>query len=125
MADEETDLHRAARLVVPYLDELIGERTPLELRDGLPLADDNAIRRLAATEPVVGEWLADYLDATESGLRTYNPLSGDSELVAPSAVFRCPQGTLIWYRRFVGEQPPRCPRHGVNLIRIDEGIPNS
>lgn len=123
MAEEETDLRRATRMVVQYLDELLEERMVGEFRDALSSADDKAIERLAAAEPTVGEWLADYLDATGSGSRTYDPLSGDGAPVAPSAVFRCPQGTLVWYRRFVGEPPPHCPTHDVDLIRVDEGTP--
>ncbi|MCX4405338.1 hypothetical protein ACFV8Z_37545 [Streptomyces sp. NPDC059837] len=120
MTDDETDLHKAARIVLPHVDELLDAAAAQRLRAALDAADDDAIVRLAESAPAVGDWLADYLDATSSELRAYDPLAGDAQPVAPSAVFRCPVGTLVWYRRFTGETPPRCPTHDVDLVRAED-----
>jgi hypothetical protein len=123
MTDNETDLHKAARIVLPYVDELLDAAAAQRLRAALDAADDDAIVRLVEAAPAVGYWLADYLDATASKLRAYDPLAGDAQPVAPSAVFRCPLGALVWYRRFVGETPPRCPTHDIDLVRVEDEPP--
>ncbi|WP_329530266.1 hypothetical protein OG568_03850 [Streptomyces sp. NBC_01450] len=120
MTDNETDLYKAARIVLPHVDELLDAAAAQRLRAALDAADDDAIVRLAESAPAVGDWLADYLDATASELRAYDPLAGDAQPVASSAVFRCPVGTLVWYRRSTGETPPRCPTHDVDLVRAED-----
>ena len=65
MTDNETDLHKAARIVLPHVDELLDAAAAQRLRAALDAADDDAIVRLAESAPAVGDWLADYLDATD------------------------------------------------------------
>lgn len=121
MPPEETEIRQAARAVIPFLDELLGAQRAEAFAEEISAApDDEHIVELAHSEPVVSEWIADYLDAATSSFR-YTGLAGDPVPVAPSAKFRCPQGTLVWYRRFVGVEPPKCPVHGVELVRADNG----
>lgn len=122
MPPEETEIRQAARAVIPFLDELLGAQRAEALAKEISAApDDERIVELASSEPAVSEWIADYLDAAASSFRDYTRLSGDPGPVALSAKFRCPQGTLVWYRRFVGVEPPKCPVHGVELVRVDNG----
>ena len=121
MKDERTALREAAEAATIHLAELLRTGSPEAFAHQLRGApDDEHLIALARTEPAVGAWLADYLDAAGSHFRDYTRLSGDAEPVAPSARFRCPLGTLVWYRRFVGERPPRCPVHDVDLVRLDD-----
>jgi hypothetical protein len=122
MRREHTVLREAAEAVTAHLAELLCAGQPRVFADRLRRApDDEHLIALARSEPAVGAWLADYLDAAGSRSRNYTRLPGDAGRVAPSARFRCPLGTLVWYRRFVGERPPRCPVHDVDLVRLDDG----
>lgn len=124
MRCDEPDLRWAARSVTPYLPELVGPERARQLARLLAEArDDDRIVELAGDEAALAEWLADYLHAHTSTDRDYTGPVGDARPVKPSARFRCPQGSLVWYRRFVGDLPPRCPVHDVDLVRVrdDDG----
>jgi hypothetical protein len=118
VVSEDSNVRRAADAVRPHLPELIGP----DLADtfGAEIAaasDDEELIALVGRQARVREWLSDYLEAESSTPRDYTRLSGDPGFVRPSATFTCPKGTLVWYRRFVGEKPPRCPVHDVELER--------
>ncbi|MEU4240745.1 hypothetical protein [Actinoplanes sp. NPDC026619] len=118
MASEESTIRRATAAMEPYLPELIGPGEAGAFAAELAAAsDDDALIAVVGQQTRVREWLSDYLEAVTSSQRDYARLSGDPEFVRPSATFTCPMGSLVWYRRFVGERPPKCPVHDVELER--------
>ncbi|GAA0564709.1 hypothetical protein GCM10010172_55180 [Paractinoplanes ferrugineus] len=118
MASEESTVRRAVQAVRPHLPELLGPDLAGTFGAEIAaVADDEQLIVLVERQPRVREWLADYLEAVSSAPRDYTRLPGDAEFVRPSATFTCPLGTLVWYRRFVGEKPPKCPVHDVDLVR--------
>ncbi|HKS46573.1 MAG TPA: hypothetical protein VJT49_15955 [Amycolatopsis sp.] len=118
MSKEESSIRRAAVAVRPYLPELIGTDIADTFTAELAAAsDDESLITVVSQQDRVREWMSDYLEAVASSERDYTRLSGDPGFVRPSATFTCPKGTLVWYRRFVGERPPKCPVHDVDLVR--------
>jgi hypothetical protein len=118
VASDDSTVRRAADAVRPHLPELIGP----DLADAFgaeiaAAADDEQLIALVARQARVREWLSDYLEVVSSTQRDYPRLSGEAGFVRPSATFTCPKGSLVWYRRFVGERAPKCPVHDVDLVR--------
>ncbi len=118
MASDESPIRRAAAAVRPHLPELVGTETADAFTAELVAAsDDEGLITVVSRQAWVREWMADYLEVVTSSERDYTRPSGDPAFVRPSATFTCPEGTLVWYRRFVGERPPKCPVHDVDLVR--------
>jgi hypothetical protein len=119
VANEDSTLRRAAEAVLLHLPELIGPGLADAFGAKIAAAsNDEQLIAVVGQQAQVREWLSDYLEAVSSIPRDYTRLSGDAGFVAPSATFTCPKGTLVWYRRFVGEKPPKCPAHDVELVRV-------
>jgi hypothetical protein len=117
---EESSIRRAATAVRPHLPELIGtDVTDAFTAELAAASDDEGLIAVIGSQDRVREWTSDYLEAVASSERDYTRLSGDPGFVRPSATFTCPEGTLVWYRRFVGERPPKCPVHDVDLVRTE------
>ncbi|MGW3960050.1 hypothetical protein ACWED2_09510 [Amycolatopsis sp. NPDC005003] len=121
MSNEESSIRGAAAAVRPHLPELIGTESAATFTAELAAApDDESLVSVISRQDRVREWMSDYLEAVSASERDYARLSGDPGFVRPSATFTCPEGTLVWYRRFVGERPPKCPVHDVDLVRTEE-----
>jgi hypothetical protein len=121
VSNEESSIRRAAVAVRPHLPELIGTDLADTFTAELAAAsDDESLITVVSRQDRVREWMSDYLEADAATERDYARLSGDPGFVRPSATFTCPEGTLVWYRRFVGERPPKCPVHDVDLVRTEE-----
>ncbi|RSM44832.1 hypothetical protein DMA12_14900 [Amycolatopsis balhimycina DSM 5908] len=121
MSNEESSIRGAAAAVRPHLPELIGTESAGTFTAELAAApDDESLISVISRQDRVREWMSDYLEAVSASERDYTRLSGDPGFVRPSATFTCPEGTLVWYRRFVGERPPKCPVHDVDLVRTEE-----
>ena len=124
MPPEETEIRQAARAVIPFLDELLGAQRAEAFAEEISAApDDEHIVELAHSEPVVSEWIADYLDAATSsfrytGLRRRPGASGTVGEVPLSARDTCVVSTVR--RRGTAEMPcPRC-RVGAGRQRRSE-----
>lgn len=121
MTSEESPIRRAAAAVRSHLPELVGPDAADAFTAELAAAsDDESLIGVVGRQDRVREWMSDYLEAVASSERDYTRLSGDPGFVRPSATFTCPLGTLVWYRRFVGERPPKCPVHDVDLVREEK-----
>jgi hypothetical protein len=120
VSTEESSIRRAAVAVRSHLPELVGSDMADTFTAELAAApDDESLISVVSRQDRVREWMSDYLEAAASSERDYTRLSGDPGFVRPSATFTCPLGTLVWYRRFVGERPPKCPVHDVDLVRVE------
>ncbi|MGW4064218.1 hypothetical protein ACWEGE_38420 [Amycolatopsis sp. NPDC004747] len=105
----------------PHLPELVETDLAATFTAELAAAvDDESLIIVISRQDRVREWMSDHLEAVAASERDYTRLSGDPGFVRPSATFTCPEGTLVWYRRFVGERPPKCLVHDVDLVRIEE-----
>lgn len=117
-----------ARAVLPQLPKLAGDKAPkleAELNALLLRADhgedvDAPILKLLQQEPHVEEWIAHKVSADFSKvpapdvLGYISPVSGVGDISADR--YACPRGDFVWSRADVGDEPPRCPNHGISLV---------
>ena len=129
----------AARAVRPYLEDLVGRRSAVDLDGRIAAILHQAERGEDVTEPLrellggsegtaafLAEVLADAPDfrppdvqpAFAGGpLRGFDPLPGDPDPVIHAGKYVCPQGDFVWYRPSVGTPIADCPSHGPVLIK--------
>lgn len=116
----------AARAIRPYLTELRPlDAGAVDATLASMLAEENAVAilDLLRGESATWQW---FLDFAKTGLPPdiaatlerggYEPAPGHGEPVDLPR-FDCPLGDYTWYRRAIGQQPPNCPTHGVQLER--------
>ncbi len=135
MPEEHTPITFAAQSILPFLAELTGGNPGDDLTQVVlatlssttdPTATESTLVTLLSRHDATRSWMRDYLASIASaGLRDFASLASDGTPLRPSAVFRCPQGGLTWYRRYVGETPPVCPLHQVALERVVDQDPNT
>jgi hypothetical protein len=128
-----------ARTVRSYLDDLLGndpgaaaraERLDQEFASLLAAARagqdvEDAILGRVKQPPALQTWAASFLnhgrppDLADRGEALLAPLAGEGEALLSSSKFACPvEGDTVWYRRFVGQQVPRCRSHRVTLAPV-------
>ncbi|AKJ09335.1 hypothetical protein ABB07_04665 [Streptomyces incarnatus] len=127
----------AARAIRPCLAELLpfapesaaridDELARLLARSTEPDTADR-VRGVLEGNPVTEVWLSQFLefgvppDFLAPGTRgTTSPgPAGDGETVRPGPKFVCPVGgDVVWWRRHVGQDVPRCATHGVILVKV-------
>ena len=132
----DAGLIAAAKLVRPYLPELVGpEQTEdWDNRLGTMLASDAGEQQLAAeilavlrSDEVVLQWVEDVLDDPRRlppelqrlSVRgaEYAPVPGGGEVIDADR-FVCPvNGDVVWYRPRVGVPIKRCLFHNRELVR--------
>ncbi|GAA3796991.1 hypothetical protein GCM10023083_35390 [Streptomyces phyllanthi] len=127
----------AARAIRPYLPNLLAfspgsaarlddELAQLLEKSAEPDTADR-LRRVLESNPVTEVWVSQFLefdvppDFIAPGTRgsaTSGP-AGDGEIVRPGPKFVCPVGgDVVWWRRHVGQDIPRCTTHGVTLVKV-------
>jgi hypothetical protein len=121
-----------ARAIRPYLPELLGDRaqeTDRELADllaDLGIGGDRDQVRRAILETLARDWVthnwgSEFLAAgrppgsQQHEIRTFEQVPG-RPVPPPPLRYVCPKGDLSWYRRVVGESPPKCNTHGIDLV---------
>jgi len=119
------EILEAARTIRPVLDELILDDAPAvddRLADLLARATAgeqvaDAVVVVLAERPQTDDWLRRYLAGgdEEATTKGYSGLPGP---VAPVGAqrYECPQGDVVWYRRYVGQQIPTCRTHQILLV---------
>lgn len=127
---DDADLAEAARLVRPYLPELVGaERAvTLDRRIGAVLARwpaHTALLDVLTSDDAVLRWVEEVLDDPRllppdlrgPDVRTFEPVPGGGDPI-PADRFTCPvNGDVVWYRPRVGTPVPVCGTHGRELVR--------
>jgi hypothetical protein len=117
------DLVEVARLVRPFLPELVGARAAdLDARigaalDGPPRERVPRLRAVLASDDAVVAWVERALADPAGAVRGFEPLPGQGEPV-PADRFVCPVNRdVVWYRPKVGVPVPTCGTHSVVLVR--------
>jgi hypothetical protein len=136
--DDEQGMLKAARVIRPYLPELVGpEAKQLDGQIAELLAragtDDRvtmSLRSLLDQHEATRDFLAEVLadaprclppDLQPDSLRIRDP--GMQPLPGPvgpvyADLYRCPDGDFEFYQLAVDDPIPPCPTHGPGLIRI-------
>ncbi|MGW7404857.1 hypothetical protein ACWGI9_14175 [Streptomyces sp. NPDC054833] len=126
----------AARAIRPYLPELFSHaperagRLDTELARLLdPGAGSGAaesVLRVLEGNPITQVWAAQFIDfgvpPEFAGPGTRGPAgpvpSGDGEALRPGPKYVCPVGgDVVWWRRHIGQEVPRCATHGRTLVK--------
>jgi len=121
------DVLEAARVIRPYLPDLLGaEAEPVDralselLRSGESGdAVDHQILELLAERDATREWtrklLADKMPPPV--MKSFDPLAGSpSRIDANTFVCEVPGCPRVWYRPRAGIAPPLCPEHQIPLV---------
>lgn len=121
------DVLEAARLIQPYLPDLLGTEAEAVDRALAALlakaatgeAVENPILELLAERDPTREWAQQFLidKMPPPVMRAYDPLA-DSQSVINANTFVCtvPACPRIWHRPKAGIAPPVCPEHKIPLV---------
>ena len=121
------DVLEAARLIQPYLPDLLGTEAATVDRSLADLlakaatgeAVENPILELLAERDPTREWAQQFLIDKMPPLvmRTYDPLAGSQSVInANTFVCTVPACPRIWHRPKAGIAPPICPEHKILLV---------
>jgi hypothetical protein len=121
------DVIEAARVIQPYLPDLLGaEATTVDQALAALLAKaaageavDNPILELLAERDTTREWAQKFLidKMPPPVMRTYDPLAGSQSVIdANTFVCTVPACPRIWHRPKAGITPPLCPEHKIPLV---------
>lgn len=121
------DVIEAARIIQPYLPDLLGPEAPTVDRALVDLlakvesgeAVDNQILEFLAERDATREWTRQFLTdkMPPPVMRSYDPLAGSVSKIDANA-FACPEPNCnyVWYRPKAGIEAPLCPEHQIPLI---------
>jgi hypothetical protein len=126
MYDSE-DVLEAARIIQPYLPDLLGsesdnvDRTLVDLLAKVESGEavDNQILEFLAERDATREWTRQFLidKMPPPVMRSYDPLAGPVSQIDANA-FACPEPNCnyVWYRPKAGIEAPMCPNHQISLM---------
>lgn len=127
----EDDILEGARVIRPYLEELLGEeeaeRVDTDLQELLRRAEagyqvDALILQVLTHHDATRIWFEEYLrkihpsEASEQGEKSFEQLT--SKIAMQSPLYRCPNCNYEWHRRSVAQSIPKCPTHQVPLVLV-------
>lgn len=121
------DVLEAARVIQPYLPDLLGAEaatvdralTALLAKAAAGEAVDHPILALLAERDATREWANQFLidKMPPPVTRSYDPLAGSQSVIDANTfvctVSACPR---IWHRPKAGIAPPVCPEHKIPLV---------
>jgi hypothetical protein len=121
------DILEAARVIQPYLPDLLGAEAvtvdqalaALLAKAAAGEAVENPILELLAERDATREWAQQFLidKMPPPVTRSYDPLAGSQSFIDADAfictVPGCPQ---VWYCPKAGIAPPPCPEHKIPLV---------
>lgn len=121
------DVLEAARVIQPYLPDLLGAEAAivdqalaaLLAKAAAGEAVDNPILELLAERDATREWAQKFLidKMPPPVMRTYDPLAGSPSVInANTFVCPAPGCPRIWHRPKAGIAPPVCPEHKISLV---------
>jgi hypothetical protein len=121
------DILEAARVIQPYLPDLLGAEaeavdralTTLLVKAAAGEAVENPILELLAERDATRQWAQQFLiDKTPPPvMRSYDPLAGSQSVInANTFVCTVPACPRIWHRPKAGIAPPLCPEHKIPLV---------
>lgn len=123
---ESEDIVYTARVVRPYLDDLLeggAEGTKLEVDRLLERAAagedvDNLLLEALRRQPETRQWAQEALKPAGNIIRKYTPPPGKPHPVPATKQYTCPVAgcSFVWVRRHVGLGIPPCPRHRRELV---------
>jgi hypothetical protein len=121
------DVLEAARVIQPYLPDLLGAEAAtvdqalaaLLAKAAAGEAVDNPILELLAERDATREWAQEFLidKMPPPVTRSYDPLAGSQSVInANTFVCEVPDCPRIWHRPKAGIAPPLCPEHKIPLV---------
>lgn len=121
------DILEAARVIQPYLPDLLGAEAATVDQALATLLDkaaagesvENPILELLAKRDATRQWAQQFLrDKTPPPvMRSYDPLAGSQSVInANTFVCEVPDCPRIWHRPKFGMAPPPCPEHAIPLV---------
>lgn len=128
---EPSHILEAARAIRPYLPTLLDAEPAAQIDGALAAllaagghdAEDRILVELDRHN-ATRDWAAGYIelglppDLAQYAERSFSEAPGYGDPVRIPK-FDCPHGDYAWYRHDVGEEPPRCPTHGVVVEPVD------
>jgi hypothetical protein len=127
--EQQRTITEAARAIRPYLKLLLGAETVADQLDSdlaeLLMRDrhgedvQDQLTACLSQYRATYNWVAGFLQhgqphapiAIDSERGGYSDLPGAGEPLRADK-FECLEGDYVWYRRAIGQVPPRCPTHG-------------
>jgi hypothetical protein len=121
------DVLEAARIIQPYLPDLLGAEAEavdqalaaLLAKAAAGEAVENPILELLAEHDPTREWAQQFLidKMPPPVMRSYDPLAGSQSVInANTFVCEVPNCPRIWHRPKAGIAPPVCPEHKIPLV---------
>ena len=121
------DVLEAARVIQPYLPDLLGTEAAtvdqalatLLAKAASGEAVDNSILELLSKRDTTREWAQKFLidKMPPPVMRTYDPLAGSQSIInANTFICEVPDCPGIWHRPKAGIAPPPCPEHKIPLV---------
>ena len=121
------DILNAARVIRPYLPDLLGTESAalnnaldnLLAKAASGESIDNQILELLAERDATREWTRQFLSdkVPPPVTRSYDPLAGAPSVIdANTFVCQVPGCPRVWYRPKAGIEPPNCQEHKVPLV---------